>query len=76
MIYNLNNFLYKFSISLSILTILIQVSLCALEEPTHDLIPWSKSQFIFFYLLATMVNINVECALVLKIIVGSSFHKK
>jgi hypothetical protein len=49
MIYNLNKFFYKFSIGLIILTILIWVNPCALEEPAHDLIPWSKSQ-IFFWL--------------------------
>lgn len=59
MIYNLNNFVYKVSIGLIILTILIWVSPCALEEQTHDLIPWSKSQIVFG-LVATMVNINVE----------------
>lgn len=48
MICNLNNFVHKVSIGLIILTILIWVSPCALEEPTHDLIPWSKSRIFFF----------------------------
>ncbi len=75
MIYNLNNFFYKVSIGFIILIILIWVSPCALEEPTHELIPWSKS-WIIFGLFATMVNINVEWVFVFKIIVGSGFHKK